>query len=460
MLYIIFPAILLFTGVVLVVAMYITQLSQKNIVLENTLPSELLHHTTVKKVLTTMLKRMSATVIITCVLSCLTSFIPFDSIQLFAFFFLLFGMLALIFWEHILAIGEVKEFKQKMLGVTEENEKRTVLIDTHVVSQKEKGVISPIWFCMPILSSIVSLVYLLQHTKMWSSIFTLSILIVLFLVILLYLYKTVRKLPVKAITYNTKINFILSSIRKKAWNKMILLLIGYSAVLIFITSIGLSTTDYQKNIFALVILLVATIFLIVSLFILLAKLRQQMNLHLQGVKIIEEANEDKYWRYGVYINKNDPRLFVPYRTNLQITINLGTKIGKGILIGIFGFIIVLITSLSLMLAYNDFTPQPFTIQKEKNALVLHHFLTTKKIPESKIESIELIDTKLKNVVKVAGTNSKHYNTGEFTVNGKSSFLLIHNNVRKMIEIKTPEKVYYLNYRTAEETNSVYQTITK
>ena len=36
-------------------------------------------------------------------------------------------------------------------------------------------------------------------------------------------------------------------------------------------------------------------------------------------------DEDRYWRYGVYINPTDPRLFVPDRVGLNIGINLGKR---------------------------------------------------------------------------------------------------------------------------------------
>ena len=104
-----------------------------------------------------------------------------------------------------------------------------------------------------------------------------------------------------------------------------------------------------------VLFVLLLVFLMVVPFGLLLRLRKKQDQLLASTEQ-RYYDEDRYWRYGVYINPTDPRLFVPDRVGLNIGINLGKKTGKGLAIGT-GILMIAIMVVTIVPLYQlDFNP--------------------------------------------------------------------------------------------------------
>jgi hypothetical protein len=171
------------------------------------------------------------------------------------------------------------------------------------------------------------------------------------------------------------------------------------------------------------------------------------------------GDDDQYWRYGIYINPKDPKIMVPDRIGMNLSINLGRPAGKIILAATGILTIAVLFFATVPMFINDFSSHAFQATIEKKQIELSAPLAkTRSIPFNQITAVSLIDDLPQERIRTMGAATDSYLTGEFKVAGKPAYLLIYTKSHPILKIETREKVYYYTARDGQETTKIYQEI--
>ena len=170
-------------------------------------------------------------------------------------------------------------------------------------------------------------------------------------------------------------------------------------------------------------------------------------------------DEDRYWRYGVYINPTDPRLFVPDRVGLNIGINLGKKTGKGLAIGT-GILMIAIMVVTIVPLYQlDFNPDAISGEMTDQSVQFDAPLASRQtIPLDEIRTVTLVDTLPEPTVRTMGMATDHYLTGNFNVAGQSAKLFMDKRSQPILRLSTADITIYYTNKDASETVKLYETL--
>ncbi|GAB2026968.1 PH domain-containing protein [Lactovum odontotermitis] len=446
-------------GLIMAGTQYKVNFSIKNIVLENTLPSEAVSDPAVKKLLVSFLKRLLLSTVIFGLLLFSILFIPYDSIVMLLFFVCMFGNMSCQFVINIKAIEEMHELKLERGWVTENSK---VIVDLKTMRLKNRRLFPVWWFIFPLVAFIVIVLIGLKmdngsNSTVFSQIFMMNLLIFIpFMLIGLWIYYLVRKIPVHAVTRDSLVNQKVNDVQKSFYGRMILAMLVFAVIMSGITM----WSALNNSVFLLIFLLALVILFIGYTFHLVFGYRRETNQLLASVQPLAYDNEDQYWRYGIYMNPDDHRLFVPSRNTMQLSFNLGRPAGKAIL-GVIGVLILgLMIGLSAFLGYNDFTPHPFQAEviRSTRTLELKHAFVIKKISLNDIQSVELVGNEVKNADKISGTNTENYYTGTFSYKNQKMYLLIFRKTPEVVYIKAKSDNYYINERTVKDTRKMFENL--
>ena len=81
-------------------------------------------------------------------------------------------------------------------------------------------------------------------------------------------------------------------------------------------------------------------------------------------------DDDQYWRYGIYINPKDPKIMVPDRIGMNLSINLGRPAGKIILAATGILTIAVLFFATVPMFINDFSSHAFQATIENKQIEL------------------------------------------------------------------------------------------
>ena len=141
------------------------------------------------------------------------------------------------------------------------------------------------------------------------------------------------------------------------------------------------------------------------------------------------GDDDQYWRYGIYINPKDPKIMVPDRIGMNLSINLGRPAGKIILAATGILTIAVLFFATVPMFINDFSSHAFQATIENKQIELSAPLAkTRSIPFNQITAVSLIDDLPQERIRTMGAATDSYLTGEFKVAGKPAYLLIYTKV--------------------------------
>lgn len=141
------------------------------------------------------------------------------------------------------------------------------------------------------------------------------------------------------------------------------------------------------------------------------------------------GDDDQYWRYGIYINPKDPKIMVPDRIGMNLSINLGRPAGKIILAATGILTIAVLFFATVPMFINDFSSHAFQATIENKQIELSAPLAkTRSIPFNQITAVSLIDDLPQERIRTMGAATDSYLTGEFKIAGKPAYLLIYTKV--------------------------------
>jgi len=447
------------TALLVAIMQYKINRSMKNIVLENTLPDEALKSPEIEKILKDFLKKLLLSVVFFGLVLCASFFIQYDSVNMFLFFLAMFGNLGLQFVINVKAIEEVHDLKiQKGWSIGTQK----VLVDIQALKVKNRKVFPIWWFAIPfgIFAGLVAYQVSSQMSTQLILINSLSFL--LLFVLSVWLYFLVKKMPVKPLTIDSQTNMQMNDVQKSFWCKTVLSLLVFSLVFGFSITF-FSSGEGSANLLAFALMMIFTIGFVAYTIALVFGYRKQTTQLLTNAQKVFYENEDQYWKYGVYINPNDSRLFVPSRMNMNLGVNLGKPAGKILAIVTAIALFIGLGVLLMFLGYNDFTPQPFRLNEINSGqtVELHNFISSRTIETSDIKSVELVPISyLNKATRNVGSATNSYRTGSFSLNDRELYLLIFNNVDRAVKIQTANRDYFVNQRTLEQTQELYQKLVK
>ena len=168
-------------------------------------------------------------------------------------------------------------------------------------------------------------------------------------------------------------------------------------------------------------------------------------------------DDDEYWGCFFYNNPNDSSMMVETRNGMGTTVNIGSKAGKGFVIGvsIFTLTILLFTFILIIKLDNA----SFSLKITNN--------TTAKIEaplyaiEFNLDDIENIDriSKLPKGVRTNGSSTDSIKLGNFKFEeyGATKFY-VHADINDIIVIKLSDKYIFLNGETYKETEEYYNIL--
>lgn len=254
----------------------------------------------------------------------------------------------------------------------------------------------------------------------------------------------------KTIVYsnNSEINIACNYIYRRNWSIIWALsaFITSLPVLFFIKSYSL----------AFIATLISVILLCFIIFYGNYKTKNAQNKLLNNDKDIIFYDDDEYWGCFFYNNPNDSSMMVETRNGMGTTVNIGSKAGKGFIIGvsIFTLAILLFTFILIIKLDNA----SFSLKITNNIARIEAPLYDIEFNLDDIESIDRI-SKLPKGVRTNGSSTDSIKLGNFKFEEYgASKVYVHNDINDIIVIKLSDKYIFLNGETYKETKEYYNIL--
>ncbi len=426
----------------------------KNVLLENTFAPEHLTHPSVTQLVKEYRKRILQLMALFSVASLLFLFNLSDSITITLFFVYLFALIGCCQLLEIHYIGRLRQLIVDQAWLLPID---AVRIDTKIVQEKNRQMLSLGWF-LPTLVLMVGSGYQARYSADQATTIGVLLLNGCLLLLFLALWWTIRGLPVRGIAGDSLIDQQINDLTKYYWSLTVVVLATGTSLMLFIPLVSINAHGFW-GVFMSMLFILLTIGSILFSFLALLTLRKKQDRLLNQAEKPRYYGEDVYWRYGVYINPNDDRLFVPDRIGLNIGINLGKRsgqmIGIGTLILLIGAMLIAIVPLYQL----DFTADPLQGQLVKEEVVFSAPFTTKTtVPVSAIEEVALIDSLPTPIVKKVGMATNEYATGSFSVAGESAKLYVDLQAPTFLRIQTNDQLIYYTNKDPEKTIALYKQL--
>lgn len=426
----------------------------KNIILETTLPEDKLNDPQVLALRKKFKKRLLQMGFLFSIISLPMLLIPYDSILLLLFLVLLFGYLGATYYLQITYIRKMTALK---IQNGWELPTKPLLVDTKLIITKNQQMLSLGWFLPAILVTAVSGYFSLQVLTN-----SLAFLLITIFILLIFIggYYVIFHLPVKPLTSDSTINQQFNDLMRHHWSVLLALSAFVLSPISFLPALTM-VLPYEQAMYLVLAYFILLFAYVTFIFYYLFTMRKKQDHLILQATDYRYSGDDQYWRYGIYINPNDQRLMVPDRVGMNLSINLGRPMGK-IIMALTGILLVgVLIFATFPLFLNDFSNQTFAAEVTDKKVNLSAPLTeTRTIPIAEIHSVTLINKLPNKRIRVMGTATQHYLTGEFTVDGQDAYLLVYTDSQPILEIKTTDKTYYFSSKKANLTKQAYTEIEK
>lgn len=429
----------------------------KNVLLETTLPKDKLNDPHVLQISRTFKKRLLQIAGLFSILTVPILLISLDSITMLFFFLVLFGYIGINYYLQIVYIHKMTALKIANGWLLPTS---PILVDTQLVLNKNKKLIKFWWFLPSLLFTLVGSIYsiITLGFSFLSILFTVLAILIVGLFIVSYYF--IARLPVKPLTSDERINQQVNDTMRHHWSMYLAISAFVISPIIFLP-VFLTVLPYDKIILFSFIYLFFLIIFIGFTFYYLFDMRKKQDIFISQAEEYRYSNDDQYWRYGIYINPNDRRIMIPDRIGMNLSINIGRPAGK-IALGITGLLVVVaLTVATIPMLISDFSTNPFQLITTDAGIKMSAPLTSsKKILWEDIESVKLVDSVPKNRLKVFGTASENYLTGEFKINNEAAYLLVFTKATPVLEIRTQATIFYYTNKNSALTKQKYEQIKK
>ncbi len=453
MLVMILVGTLIFVDIIMAFSLGLAATPHKNVILENTLPSEALHTPEVKALTKRYRTRLWQIALIFSMLNFTMFFTHYESFLMTLFWVLLLIPMGAFYGTEIFYIRQMAQLKVNkgwQLPVT------PVLVDTKLTLTKNKKMLHFGYLIPALLLSLGLAWFMLRSQNDGAAILSISLVIGWF--IAFACWYGVKRLPVAAPTNVEKLNRQYNDLTKHDWA---IVAVGTAYGILFALGLPFFASQLtgiwaQVTIWLMLILIVGFSFLLVWYLI---RVRKKQDALLNQVTDYRYQGEDQYWRFGVYINPDDHRLMLPDRIGINLTMNLGRPAGK-IFMGAIVLLVVGVLFATLIPVYMmDFNKEPFSAEFKNEELILKApFAASSEIKLSDIQQVALVNELKKPIERTNGYGGENYSTGYYLVANKKATLYLDNRVRPFLKITTNKRDYYFTFKEEEKTKQLYQNL--
>lgn len=427
----------------------------KNIILETTLPKDKLQDQQVLLLCKLYKKRLLQLALIFSIIALPVIVIPYDSLTMIYFIVMMFGFIGTSFYLQIVYIRKMTTLKIKNNWILPTN---PILVDTKLVANKNRKLISIWWFLPSILVTLSGCFYSFKTVGLTNGSWLICLISLLMSGMFLLFYYFIARFPVKPVTSDEQINQQVNDQMRHHWSVLMAVSALVLSPIVFLSTGSLTIPYEQMIVFSVGYAVFILLFVMFTFYYLLSSRKKQDQLIAQATEY-RYTDEDHYWKYGIYINPDDKRVMVPDRIGMNISVNLGRPAGK-ITMGLTGILVsIALIAACIPMLISDFSANPFELSTTHNGIYLSAPLTqSRKIDWDDIESVKLIDQLPKNRLRVYGTATENYLTGEFQVNDESAYLLVLTDQQPILEIQTKDKLYFYTNKESKLTKKYYQDI--
>lgn len=424
------------------------------VIVENTFPADKIDDPQVLSFRKNYRKRQFQLAVILSVLD-LSLLIPMkDSIFTLLFFILLYITLGA---GYLLKIRYIRKGHQLIVDNGWQLTEQPIQVDTKLVLEKNRKIVSPWWFVLSLAMLVLFSILLFQNDLQNVS-WILSISAVIILALFVFVWWIIRRLPVRALTDDQKINQQYNDLTKFYWSAFAVVTSFVVNLIIYIPLLTMQLSARLFNGLATAEFLLIFLFCGATVWWLL-QLRKKQDQLLAQTRSFRYAGDDYFWRYGFYINPDDHRFMIPDRVGLNITVNLG-RIGGKIFLAIVPIILVITMVITVVPLYIlDYHPDPLPYEIKKDSLVLDGPLTSERqIPYDEMEKVALLNKLPASGIRTNGMATENYAIGSFKIDGKSASLFVDHQSKPILQIKTKKRDYYYTNTDSAVTKQVYQKV--
>ena len=435
----------IFTMIIVAIAIYITGIAaakvNKNVILGTTLPHEKLESEEVKEIVNRYKK---ANLIYSLVVLVLYSpcFLLENKMSLWLYYVLL--------WCVIVIYGQTvvyKKYFNELQTLKKNNDwylvkNNIIRIDTEAIGNKNKMIISPLWFISTAIVYLIAVIIKSDIIYILAMMFTSVICIIMY-----YVYAKKR---IVVYTKDTDKNMVCNYISRRIYSEL-------WVIISFVTSLNTIFYKCSENVF-LLLTIISLIIILVAIIYCTNKVREKQN------AILESANEeiitdnDIYYGAMFYNDPNDSSVMVESRNGVGLTINIGNKKGKAIMILITVFIIAMLAPCIYLMSRLD--NATFTMSVTGNHIEIDAPIYNTSFSSEDIEEVSIVKySDLKDVRRTNGASMEYVNLGNFTIKGYGKVkVYIYKYVDDIVAIKLKDKYVFINGKTEEDTNKYYNMI--
>ncbi|MTD42162.1 hypothetical protein GIX45_26750 [Erwinia sp. CPCC 100877] len=448
--------VLVIVGFILAFSGRVPANPHKNVILETTLPKDKLTDPQVLAVSRKYKKRLWQGSLLFALIALPIIILPYDSLVLIYFLIDLILFIGSFFYLEVIYIRKMTAVKVNNRWVVPTG---PIVVDTKLVAAKNQRMLSVWWFLPSIIIAVVGFIYSLQ-TDSGQSTWLFGLISLGIIGLFLVFYYFIARQPVKPLTSDERINQSVNDIMRHHWSVLTIVSALVLSPLAFIPGLSPAIPYEQILGFAVGYGLVILVYIIFIFYYLFSSRRKQDLLIAQAAEYCYH-DEDQYWKYSVYINPNDPRIMIPDRIGMNLSVNLGRSAGKWIM-GSIGVITALILVTAIVpLLIGDFSANPFELTTSQTGVSLSAPLArTRKIDWQEIERIDLIDSLPKKQLRVYGTATQRYLTGEFQIEEQPAYLLVYKDHQPILKIKTKDKIYYYTNKDNKLTRQYFNKLQK
>ena len=377
-----------------------------------------------------------------------------------------FYMLLLTFILLIVISVIIKTYQDKLIALKESNKwiypaKATVLVDLDASREKGKSAVSVLWSWLFVVLSFIPTICLVLNpdTQKYYPII-LSLFGPAIQLLMVLMYRQTLNHHTLVLSENSEINKALARTQERI-NSMASTLIGM-IMLLFWLILSTSIAYITDIMLGMCVVGVMIISILVVAYWQQKKIRQAEEYFFENNRSElfdgEDGNNDIYeqgnlWKWGLYNNPNDSRLFVPKRiAGLGWTINMAKPIGKIFMIGVCLLVVgaIGITVASSLTGYE--------IQENNSKITVSSVMYHSTFTADEIISVKMI-TQIPECTRTNGYGGATKSSGHFSVNGYGPCMFyIYNDVNEYIVIQlegATTQYVFVNGETIKDTNELY-----
>lgn len=331
--------------------------------------------------------------------------------------------------------------------------KRLLKIDTEVSRLKAIQIISPYWFIIPVIISIIPIIIALKEANPLLKVTGIASLIMT--IILFIIYLAFSKMKTKMLSPNNSLNAAINSVSKRYWSILWLCMAIYESCIAVVTYTILKNSSLISPILSMSIFIILSLVPLIGILFIHNKVKTIENHLTTAVDQTIYTDEDEYWQHGLtYNNPNDKTIMVPKRSGIGSTLNMATKTGRFIQYSSIVLAAIVILLASVFTVQADYTSPTLEIE-DNGKITITYPMYTYSFDMEDVQILSLADT-IPTGFRTNGTATAEYARGNFSLEtyGETK-LYIYKNSQPYILFKLKDNYVIYNDKEPAQTKKLF-----